>query len=44
MPPLIEFPLDFPEVSVLKTELKKREIVITGESTRPFGSPNSHYP
>jgi len=28
MPPMIEFPLDLPEVRVLKTELKKREIVI----------------
>jgi hypothetical protein len=31
---MIEFPLDFPEVRVLKTELKRREIVITVESTR----------
>ena len=37
MPPMIEFPLDLPEVRVLKTELKKREIVITIESTRPYG-------
>jgi cytidine deaminase len=36
MPPMIEFPLDLPEVRVLKTELKKREIVITVESTRPY--------
>jgi transposase len=36
MPPMIEFPLDLPEVIVLKTELKKREIVITVESTRPY--------
>ncbi len=33
---MIEFPLDLPEVRVLKTELKKREIVITVESTRPY--------
>jgi len=36
MPPMIEFPLDLPEVRVLKTELKRREIVITVESTRPY--------
>ena len=36
MPPVIEFPLDLPEVRVLKTELKKREIVITVESTRAY--------
>jgi len=36
MPPMIEFPLNLPEVRVLKTELKKREIVITVESTRPY--------
>lgn len=36
MPPMIEFPLDLPEVRVLKTELKKREIVITVESTRAY--------
>jgi transposase len=36
MPPMIEFPLDLPEIRVLKTELKKREIVITVESTRPY--------
>lgn len=29
MPPMIEFPLDLPEVRVLKTELKQRQIVIT---------------
>jgi transposase len=33
---MIEFPLDLPEVRVMKTELKKREIVITVESTRPY--------
>jgi hypothetical protein len=33
---MIEFPLDWPEVRVLKTELKKQEIVITVESTRPY--------
>lgn len=36
MPPMIEFPLDLPEVRVLKTELKPRQIVITVESTRPY--------
>jgi transposase len=36
MPPMIKFPLDFPEVRILKTKLKKREIVITVESTRPY--------
>jgi transposase len=36
MPALIEFPLDLPEVRVLQTELKDREIVITVESTREF--------
>lgn len=36
MPPMIEFPLDLPEVRILKTELKKREIVITVESTRLY--------
>ena len=36
MPPMIEFPLDLPEVRVLKTELEKRQIVITVESTRPY--------
>ncbi len=36
MPPMIEFPLDLREVCVLKTELKKREIAITVESTRPY--------
>jgi transposase len=33
---MIEFPLDLPEVRVLKTELKEREIVITVESTRDY--------
>lgn len=36
MPPMIEFPLDLPQVRVLKTELKEREIVITVESTRAY--------
>ena len=36
MPPMIEFPLDLSEVRVLKTELKKREVVITVESTRHY--------
>jgi hypothetical protein len=36
MSPTIEFPPDLPEVRVLKTELKKREIIITVESTRPY--------
>lgn len=34
MPPMIEFPSDLPEAHLLNTELKKREIVITVESTR----------
>lgn len=38
MPPMIEFPLDLPEVRVLKTELKEREIVITVESTRAYAT------
>jgi transposase len=32
---MIEFPVDLSEVRVLKTELKKLEIVITVESMRP---------
>ena len=36
MSPMIEFPLDLPEIRVLKTELKNREIVITVESARPY--------
>ncbi len=36
MLPMIEFPLDLPEVRVLKTALEKRQIVITVESTRPY--------
>lgn len=38
MPPLIEFPLDLPEVRVLKTELTEREIIISVESTRQFAT------
>jgi hypothetical protein len=33
---MIEFPLDLPEIRVLKTELKKREIVIMVESNRTY--------
>jgi transposase len=36
MPSMIEFPLDLPEVRVLKTELVGREIIITVESTRDW--------
>ena len=36
MPPMIEFPLDLPEIRVLQTEFKAREIIITVESTRPW--------
>lgn len=36
MPSMIEFPLDLPEVRVLKTELVGREITITIESTRDW--------
>src|SRR4030095_2979067 len=38
MPPMIEFPLDLPEVRVLKTELKARALVITVESTRAYAT------
>ena len=36
MPANIEFPLDLPEVRILKADLSKREIVITVESTRAW--------
>ena len=36
MPPMIEFPLNLPEIRVLRTEIKQREVVITVESTRPY--------
>ena len=36
MSPMIAFPLDLPEVRVLKTELTGREIIITVESTRDW--------
>jgi transposase len=36
MPPLIEFPLDLPEVRILHTELSQREITIRVESTRDW--------
>lgn len=36
MSSMIEFPLDLPEVRVLKTELVGREIIITVESTRDW--------
>ena len=36
MSPMIEFPLDIPESHVLKTELKKRQFVITVEGARPL--------
>ena len=36
MPPMIEFPLNLPEIRVLRTEIKPREVVITVESTRPY--------
>lgn len=36
MTPMIEFPLDLPEVRVLKTEMVGREIIIAVESTRDW--------
>jgi len=36
MPPMIEFPLNLPEIRVLRTEIKQREVVVTVESTRPY--------
>lgn len=36
MPPMIEFPLDLPEVRILQTEQAQREIIITVESTREW--------
>lgn len=37
MPPMIEFLLDLPEASVLKTKLKKNErSPVMVESTRPY--------
>ena len=36
MPANIEIPLDLPEIRILKTEMGKREIVITVESTREW--------
>jgi transposase len=36
MPPLIEFPLDLPEVRILHTDLSEREITIRVESTREW--------
>lgn len=38
---MIRFPPDLPEARVLKTKLKKREIIITVESTRPLCDPLS---
>ena len=36
MPPLIEFPLDIPEVRILQNDLEAREITIRVESTREW--------
>src|SRR5437867_149833 len=38
MPPLIEFPLDLPEVRILHTDLSEREIIIRVESTREWAT------
>ena len=36
MPPMIEFPLDLPQVRVVKTEWQADALVITVESTRAY--------
>src|SRR4030095_8591142 len=36
MPPIMEIPLDLPEIRIVKTEISEREIVITVEITREW--------
>jgi Transposase len=36
MPPIMEIPLDLPEIRILRTELSERESVITVQSTREW--------
>jgi transposase len=36
MPPMMEIPLDLPEIRILRTQLSEREIIITVQSTREW--------